>query len=334
MSNNETGGLWIDRPDALQILDQKKKSGIVTSEYQEKLKFFIENGYVIFESAVSHAQIDRYLTEFDRTLSSESGMLASIPTYGPMDKSMIPAHEATRGAPLTKYLDTYWMIPAALPIVFNRKAQEFISLIFEDGVYAFQGLHFEVGSTQAVHQDTAYVVTERPRSLAASWCALEDIQPGSGELIYYEGSHRLPEWKYSGKYKHFNHDRDPHQEHMDHLAFLKSESEKRGYPLKRFLPKKGDVLIWAADLAHGGAQIENRSITRKSLVTHFCPTSQKPNYLQYLPKTHQTAREYPGLGKTSTFYYPPGDGPTKMDLGYSITSLLRSVAKRVRRAWR
>ncbi|MFM9917411.1 MAG: phytanoyl-CoA dioxygenase family protein [Rhizobacter sp.] len=334
MSKNEPLGLWVDRPNALEILDHIRKINPVAAKHFEKLKFFVENGYVIFESAVTHAKIDKYLDEFDKTLRSESGMLASVPMAGPQDKSLIPAHEATRGAPLTKYLDTYWMVPSAIPLIFNRNAQEFLSLIFEDSVYAFQGLHFEVGSTQAIHQDTAYVVTERPRSLAASWCALEDIQAGSGELIYYEGSHRLPDWKYSGKFKHFNHERDAHQEHLDHLAFLKSESEKRGFPLKRFLPRKGDVLIWAADLAHGGAQIENQNITRKSLVTHFCPGNLKPHYLQYLPKTHQIAREYPGLGKASTFYYPPGDAPVQRDLRYSIKSLLRSLAKRARRLGR
>jgi ectoine hydroxylase-related dioxygenase (phytanoyl-CoA dioxygenase family) len=47
---------------------------------------------------------------------------------------------------------------------------------------------------------------------------------------------------------------------------------------KSFLGKAGDVLIWHADLAHGGAPIKNVGQTRHSLVTHFCPASDEPFY--------------------------------------------------------
>jgi hypothetical protein len=36
---------------------------------------------------------------------------------------------------------------------------------------------------------------------AASWIALEDVQPGAGELFYYVGSHRLPDHLYAGSHK-------------------------------------------------------------------------------------------------------------------------------------
>jgi len=36
---------------------------------------------------------------------------------------------------------------------------------------------------------------------AASWIALEDIQPGSGELEYYKGSHKLDDYVFEGQHK-------------------------------------------------------------------------------------------------------------------------------------
>jgi phytanoyl-CoA hydroxylase len=40
-------------------------------------------------------------------------------------------------------------------------------------------LHFEVGSTQAIHRDIAYVVVkDEPLKLVASWIALADVMPG------------------------------------------------------------------------------------------------------------------------------------------------------------
>ncbi len=330
ISKSYEKNLWIDLPEADEILENRRKLEPIIQRNYAELQFFIKNGYVILERAVSTSKIDDYLEDFEKTLQRETALLASVPKSGPEDKSIIPAHLATRGAPLTKYLDTYWIIPSASPVIFNHRAQEFLSVIFNDLPYAFQGLHFETGSTQAIHQDTAYVVCEYPKSLAASWCALEDVQAGSGELIYYEGSHRLPDWRYSNQYKHFNHERDAHQEHLDHLAFLKTESERRGYPLKRFLPKKGDVLIWAADLAHGGAEIENASLTRKSLVTHFCPGALKPHYLQYLPAARQVAQDFGDLGKASTFYYDL-EHTNQLDLKYSGMTFARSVGRALRR---
>jgi hypothetical protein len=45
--------------------------------------------------------------------------------------------------------------------------------------------------------------------MIASWIALEDVVPGSDELIYYVGGHRMPEYLYAdGTSKNFNVARD------------------------------------------------------------------------------------------------------------------------------
>jgi len=38
---------------------------------------------------------------------------------------------------------------------------------------------------------------------------------------------------------------------------------------KTFLAKKGDILIWHANLLHGGSPITNVALTRKSMVAHY-----------------------------------------------------------------
>src|SRR6267154_1664674 len=40
-----------------------------------------------------------------------------------------------------------------------------------------------------------------PMRFAASWIALEDVQPGAGELFYHVGSQRMAEHLYFGKFK-------------------------------------------------------------------------------------------------------------------------------------
>ena len=50
-----------------------------------------------------------------------------------------------------------------------------LATLFGEPALVFQSLHSQVGSTQAVHQDTAYVVVkDAPLKLVACWIALQD----------------------------------------------------------------------------------------------------------------------------------------------------------------
>lgn len=298
------GGLWTDRRDALAELERKAAEDPMVADLRQKLGFFIQNGYVILEKAVDHAAIDQYKADLLTAAHADNTpLVASVPVHGPQDKDVVPLAQADLNAPLTKVLDTYVHLPSALALSFAEPIVRFLKIVFEGSLLAFQGLHFERGSTQAVHQDTAYVVLERPMHLCASWIALEDVQPGSGELMYYEGSHRLPDWLYSKAFKHYNHERDKHEEHMGHLKALVDRSEERGLPLRTFLPKKGDALIWAADLAHGGSQITDASLTRRSLVTHYTDAATRPYYFRFLPADRQKITQVnPDCAYTSMYY--------------------------------
>ena len=107
-----------------------------------------------------------------------------------------------------RIVDVYAARPAALKVLLAPKLVRFLSLIFDAEPLLFQSLTFECGSEQGMHQDSAYVVVSSPMELVASWTALEDIRPDSGELQYFEGSHRLPEYLFSGEHKSWDPSRD------------------------------------------------------------------------------------------------------------------------------
>jgi phytanoyl-CoA hydroxylase len=296
--------LWIDQVDAKSALAQRVLDNHEMKALEKNISEFIDNGFTIIESAVSNGLIDQYLADFEKLIEKkDSGLLASVPVHGPEDKAMVAAYAADRESPLTKYLDTFFFSDYAKQLSMNQHVVSFLTAIFEELPLCFQSLHFERGSTQAIHQDTAYVVVDHPLNLAASWIALEDIQPGSGELAYYPGSHRFADHLYSGEYKHFNHERDAHQEHLNHLESLHQRAAQAGLSLQRFRPKKGDMLIWHADLAHGGMPIEDPKLTRRSYVSHYCGVSRTPNYVQYLPIEKRQRLSYMDRGQFSTMYY-------------------------------
>jgi ectoine hydroxylase-related dioxygenase (phytanoyl-CoA dioxygenase family) len=189
----------------------------------------------------------------------------------------------------------------ALNIAFAPKLHRMLEIIFGEPPVVHQGLHFEVGSTQAIHQDTAYVVVRPPLALTAAWIALEDVKPGSGELIYYRGSHRMGDFIYPGNRRNWDTEADGHPIHDHHLAWLHQEAMHRELPLEYFWPKRGTALIWHADLAHGGSPIVNSGYSRRSIVFHYCPASAKPAYLE--SKTGVTKPFKTRMGEFYSSYY-------------------------------
>jgi hypothetical protein len=69
-------------------------------------------------------------------------------------------------------------------------------------------------------------------------------------------------------------------------------SEERGLKTETFMAKKGDVLIWHADLMHGGVPIQDPRQTRKSLVAHFMPLGVMATFYDF---TKVAAMPYPGI---------------------------------------
>ena len=97
------------------------------------------------------------------------------------------------------------------------------------------------------------------------WVALEDIGEDQGPLIYYPGSHKWPIYtnEYVGK-------REPNLIGQEAYYQLWYELIRvHGAKPQLFHAKKGQALIWAANLLHGGSRQKEPSLTRWSQVTHY-----------------------------------------------------------------
>lgn len=287
--------LWTDHDGAdEQIKIIAKMQGF--EQIAGNLAQFRKDGFTIIEQAVPRDAIDRYIAEFDVAAQSDHSINVS---YG---RDVYPIAGQDLRKPLLKILDTHVKLPSTLGLVFAGEITRFLRILFGEDSLAFQSLHFEVGSTQAMHQDTAYVVTDKPNKLVAAWIALEDIQPGSGELVYYPGSHRFGPFMYPGDKRHWSPLEDGEDIHNHHLHWIHEAAREAGIEAVRFTPKKGDVLFWHADLAHGGGEITNPAATRRSLVVHYTGASIDPFYFRSLPSHHPRKMKVAG-GYVSSMYY-------------------------------
>lgn len=270
---SQFGGLWTDLTTAKDIVKGKLSLNLLTSEEATLLDHWIDWGYVIIPNAVPEVEIDALTKQIDLTLSGETPKKASYWDNGV--KCVGDANFEIMQKPEAKLLDLHSTSDAATKVIFSSKIQRFLHLIFERPALAFQSLTFLYGSQQPVHQDTAFVLVDSPLEFAAAWVALEDIEEGSGELIYYPGSHHLEETLFEGKYKWA-----PPQtpELKNYSESLHQKARDANLTLQYFRPKKGDVLLWSSDLIHGGSQTKNPTLTRKSIVTHYCPFDRHPMY--------------------------------------------------------
>lgn len=136
-------------------------------------------------------------------------------------------------------------------------------------VSLFQSINFIEGSEQSTHSDSYHMTTFPYGNLIAVWIALEDIREGSGPLHYYPGSHKLPYV--------FNQDFGNTSSRFmlgpkDYKAYtgkIQDIIEKEQLQKQTFLAKKGDLLIWHANLLHGGNPMTDSNSTRHSMVFHY-----------------------------------------------------------------
>jgi len=237
------------------------------------IELFTKEGFCIQPKAVTNEHIDLFINELHAELIVDKPRLFSTFWSGPETKEFLPAKPEYLAMPEAKILDVHYHLSASQSLIFAPAIMEFLWDIFGEAPVAFQSLYFEYGSAQGAHNDTAFVYVEPPSAFAASWIALEDIQPNTGELFYYPGSHEYEQVFANGGKKF-----DPSDEHAGHYSHvLEALLEEIGMVKETFLPQKSDALFWAANLVHGGSP-HTKNLSRRSLVTHYHQISATTPY--------------------------------------------------------
>lgn len=153
-------------------------------------------------------------------------------------------------------------------IAANEAVLGLLGKLYGRPAFPFQTLNFVVGTEQAAHTDLVHFSSLPERFMCGVWLAMEDIGPDAGPLFYLPGSHRWPSLTNGligrrGFGSALSSAQAPFAEAWQALAEANQAREER------FLARKGQALIWMANLLHGGSHQNNRSLTRWSQVTHY-----------------------------------------------------------------
>ena len=163
--------------------------------------------------------------------------------------------------------DAYHFSPAVRKLMTWPFVLRVLQEIYGRQPLPFQSLNFPVGTEQPIHSDTIHFNSKPAGMMCGVWIALEDIDENNGPLIYYPGSHKLPEYTLKdvpAEAKPDNYDNYPLYE-----KFLAEKIREFKLQPKLGTMRKGQAMIWSANLWHGGTPRKDRSRSRHSQVTHY-----------------------------------------------------------------
>jgi hypothetical protein len=149
----------------------------------------------------------------------------------------------------------------------DYKIREELKNIYGVDMLPCQSLAYKYGSQQSVHSDFIHLTPYPINLMCGVWVALEDVVADSGELVVYPGSHNEKSLLRSDFGLDYVRNNDYSAYSGDLSNNWKSSASK--YDKHKALLKKGDILIWDANLLHEGSQRRLMEITRKSVVFHF-----------------------------------------------------------------
>lgn len=247
---------WLDQDDAEEKIQEKLDSGEITEEQAEACRYWRDNGYFIIKNCIPESEVDQTWETYEKAIAENRLELNKDQPDDPF-----PGRSQ----------DTHLKVEAIARLLCNETIKSWISLFMQRPAKPFQTLVAHRGSQQAVHSDSVHMTTFPLGYLTAAWIAMEDIHEKSGPLVYYPGSHKLPYMLSSDvgisidefKERQYAAYREKYEPAVRTLI-----EEKKLKP-KYFLADKGDVLIWHANLLHGGSMRKDMHYSRKSVVCHY-----------------------------------------------------------------
>ena len=234
---------WTDSPFFASALEA---SGL-DPETKKIVSFFAEHGYVIVDPAISGTTVEKVnATLRDRFVPNYEGYYSDA----------------------TRIQDAWWWNEHVKEIAVAPRILKLLEILYGRKPIPFQSLNFRVGSQQRTHSDIIHFDSIPYGFMAGVWTALEDVDLRNGPLHYYPTSQRLPRFDMhdigitaTGT---IGYEKYPHYEDFVEELMKAQRQERIELQMRR-----GQSLIWSANLFHGGSPIADTDRTRLSQVTHY-----------------------------------------------------------------
>lgn len=237
----------INSPINFQTLKESKVFQTLSKEDQTSLENFENNGYAILRNFFSSEKIEQANKTIEELLAAGKIKFK----YG------------------RKLMFVYKKSDAIKSMGQDERLIEILSSLINTKAILFQSINFLQGSEQRTHSDSIHMTTFPLGKLIAVWIALEDITEENGPLHYYPGSHKLSYYLNSDYQNEGNNWLIGDKSYEAYEKMIEQKINETNFKKEVFLARKGDILIWHANLFHGGEPHINKAKTRKSMVFHY-----------------------------------------------------------------
>lgn len=233
----------------------KRKS--LSAQEEKEARFYHQEGYLLLENFLEPDLIDAAAAELQQS-------------YAPPPNT-------------NRELDFWRHSNAVRKLAIDDKILEKLKMLYGREPIPFQTLNFKYGSQQNAHSDSIHFHTFPERFMCGVWVALEDVDEQNGTLVYYPGSHQLNFYNLHLLSKAFEPGEDIYASHYE--PFIAQLIAKKNLQPAYLTAKKGSLIIWSANLLHGGMPLKDPNRTRWSQVTHYFFENclyynpQKSNYI-------------------------------------------------------
>jgi phytanoyl-CoA hydroxylase len=235
-------------PDSLpERISQLKCYGRLGASDVEHLLAYPKSGYAVLRGFFSNEDAKKAWDEIEKLIKN------GVVKKNKAGKIMFAIHHSN----ILKQMGNHSDLLDILALLLGRTPK------------LFQSIHFEKGSEQPSHSDAIHMTTYPLGNLIACWVALEDIEAGSGALHFFPGSHLLPYYLNDAYNNRGGFWLTGDKPYTAYESMIQSKVEENGLEKKVFTARAGDVLIWHANLIHGGEPVTLPESTRKSMVFHY-----------------------------------------------------------------
>ena len=216
---------------------------------------FRRDGYLILKGAISSDLLDQIRWEIEETFIAP-----------PEDaRPEIPGVNVKTG----RFQDAWRLCPSVVALAGEQGILQVLEDLYGRTPHPFQTLTFSIATQQKSHSDHIHFSSRPLGFMCGVWVALQDVTEENGPLFYYPGSHNLP---YQGYADLGIEVESPETEPIAYSEYedrIDQFARNHGFRRQTFTASKGDVLIWAANLVHGGSAVTGNTDVRWSQVTHY-----------------------------------------------------------------
>lgn len=152
----------------------------------------------------------------------------------------------------------------------NSKLKKILKFLYKSEPLPFSTINFIGGTEQPIHSDYIHFGSIPHKYLVGAWVALEKTNKFNGPLRVIPGSHKYPLIDFQDlKLKKPTNIIQLEKNYRVYENYVKELINVKKLKFKDLHLNKGEVILWAANLLHGGSKVKNRKLTRKSQVIHF-----------------------------------------------------------------